>query len=127
MLEWNEVSAGGCTPPWLWNTSHLVRNPPLTLADGGMVLPLHFELGLKYPVFAWFNRDGDLVVVSPAAQIRRGDRIVVKTVEGEVMAKQLARKTAKKVELVSLNPDFPPRDLDMDQIAWMARIVWASQ
>ena len=46
---------------WLWNTSHLVRNPPLTLADGGMVLPLHFELGLKYPVFAWFNRDGDLV------------------------------------------------------------------
>jgi len=72
-------------------------------------------------------RDGDLVVVSPAAQIRRGDRVVVKTVEGEVMAKQLARKTAKKVELVSLNPEFQPRDLDMDQIAWMARIVWASQ
>jgi predicted neuraminidase len=46
---------------WLWNTSHLVRNPPLPLADGGMVLPLHFELGLKYPVFAWFNRDGDLM------------------------------------------------------------------
>ena len=46
---------------WLWNTSHLVRNPPMPLADGGMVLPLHFELGLKYPVFAWFNRDGDLV------------------------------------------------------------------
>jgi predicted neuraminidase len=46
---------------WLWNTSHLVRNPPLPLADGGMVLPLHFELGLKYPVFAWFNREGDLV------------------------------------------------------------------
>ena len=48
-------------------------------------------------------------------------------VEHVMMAKQLARKTAKKVELVSLNPDFPPRDLDMDQIAWMARIVWASQ
>ena len=46
---------------WLWNTSHLVRNPPLPLADGGMVLPLHFELGLKYPVFAWFNPAGDLV------------------------------------------------------------------
>lgn len=45
---------------WLWNTSHLVRNPPMPLADGGMVLPLHFELGLKYPVFAWFNREGDL-------------------------------------------------------------------
>jgi len=46
---------------WLWNTSHLVRNPPLSLADGGMVLPLHFELGVKYPVFAWFNDQGDFL------------------------------------------------------------------
>jgi phage repressor protein C with HTH and peptisase S24 domain len=75
------------------------------------------------PVF----RDGDLVVVSPAAQVRRGDRVVVKTTEGEVMAKQLHRKTARKVELESLNPTFPARELDIDQIAWMHRIVWASQ
>ncbi|NBX55984.1 MAG: hypothetical protein EBQ82_12345 [Betaproteobacteria bacterium] len=44
---------------WLWNTSHLVRNPPMPLADGGMVLPLHFELRVKYPLFAWFNDQGD--------------------------------------------------------------------
>lgn len=75
------------------------------------------------PVF----RDGDLVVVSPAAQVRRGDRVVVKTTDGEVMAKQLHRKTARKVELESLNPTFPARELDIDQIAWMHRIVWASQ
>ncbi len=72
-------------------------------------------------------RDGDLVVVSPAAQIRRGDRVVVKTSKGEVMAKQLSRKTARKIELTSLNPAYPARELDIDQIAWMARIVWASQ
>lgn len=44
---------------WLWNLSHLVRHSPLPLADGGMVLPLHFELGNHYPVFAWFNADGE--------------------------------------------------------------------
>lgn len=43
---------------WLWNLSHLVRHAPLALADGGMVLPLYFELGAKYPVFAWFSPDG---------------------------------------------------------------------
>src|SRR3954471_22032844 len=32
------------------------------------------------PVF----RDGDLVIVSPSAPIRRGDRVVVRTVAGEV-------------------------------------------
>lgn len=43
---------------WLWNTSHLVRNAPLPLQDGGMVLPVYFELGIKYPVALRFDRDG---------------------------------------------------------------------
>jgi phage repressor protein C with HTH and peptisase S24 domain len=72
-------------------------------------------------------RPGDHVVLSPKAQIRRGDRVVVKTTDGEVMAKLLARKTARKVELQSFNPNHPLRELDIENIAWMARIVWASQ
>jgi predicted neuraminidase len=43
---------------WLWNTSHLVRNAPIALDDGGMVLPVYFELGIKYPVALRFDRDG---------------------------------------------------------------------
>ncbi|MFM8615276.1 MAG: helix-turn-helix transcriptional regulator, partial [Alphaproteobacteria bacterium] len=39
------------------------------------------------PVF----RDGDVVIVSPAAPVRRGDRVVVRTRRGEVMAKELRR------------------------------------
>lgn len=72
-------------------------------------------------------RDGDVVVVSPAAPIRRGDRVVVKTRDGEVMAKELVRKSARKIELASLNPAYPGRSLDIDNVAWIARIVWASQ
>ncbi len=34
------------------------------------------------PIF----RDGDTIIVSPGAGIRRGDRIVVRTRDGEVMA-----------------------------------------
>ena len=72
-------------------------------------------------------RKGDVIVVSPAAPTRRGDRVVVKTKEGEVMVKQLARKTAKAIELHSLNPDHPGRTLPMTDVLWVARIVWASQ
>lgn len=43
---------------WLWDTSFLVRNAPLQLADGGMVLPVHFELGIKYPSAVRFDKDG---------------------------------------------------------------------
>ena len=72
-------------------------------------------------------RDGDTIVVSPAAGIRRGDRVVVRTKEGEVMAKELSRQSARRIELASLNKDHPDRSLDVEQIDWMARIVWASQ
>ena len=75
------------------------------------------------PVF----RDGDMVIVSPAAPIRRGDRVVVRTQEGEVMAKQLARQSARRVELRSLNPEHPDYSFDLTEVSWMHRIIWASQ
>jgi phage repressor protein C with HTH and peptisase S24 domain len=72
-------------------------------------------------------RDGDIIVVSPGTPIRRGDRVVVKTSGGEVMVKELKRRTAKLLELQSVNPAHADRTLDADQVAWIARIVWASQ
>ncbi len=72
-------------------------------------------------------RAGDRIIVDPAAEPRRGDRVVLKTRDGEVMAKELARLTAAKVELRSLNPAYPNRSLDRKDVLWMARIVWASQ
>jgi phage repressor protein C with HTH and peptisase S24 domain len=72
-------------------------------------------------------RDGTVIVVSPAAPVRRGDRVAVKTRDGEVMAKELKRKTAKTVELKSLNPEHEDRTLSADDVLWIARIVWASQ
>ena len=72
-------------------------------------------------------RDGDVIIVSPAAPVRRGDRVVVKTKNGEVMVKELKRQTAKLVELKSLNADHPERTLSLDDVVCIARIVWASQ
>lgn len=72
-------------------------------------------------------RDGDRIVVSPAASVRRGDRVVVKTLSGEVMAKQLSRMSAQRIELKSLNPAYEDRVFAMSEIAFMHRIIWASQ
>ena len=75
------------------------------------------------PVF----RDGDVVIVSPASPVRRGDRVVVRTRLGEVMAKELKRQSAKRIELGSLNPAHPDYSFDLPDIAWLHRILWASQ
>jgi phage repressor protein C with HTH and peptisase S24 domain len=72
-------------------------------------------------------RDGDIILVSPGTPIRRGDRVVVKTRGGEVMIRELKRRTAKTLELQSLNPNHVDRTLAAGDIEWIARIVWASQ
>jgi phage repressor protein C with HTH and peptisase S24 domain len=72
-------------------------------------------------------RDGDVIVVSPGTPIRRGDRVVVKTRAGEVMVRELKRRTAKTLELQSLNPNDADRTLAAGEVEWIARIIWASQ
>lgn len=72
-------------------------------------------------------RDGDVILVSPGAPIRRGDRVVVKTTGGEVMAKELKRRTSKTIELRSLNSEHGDRQVNITDVVWMARILWASQ
>ncbi|MBB4953129.1 phage repressor protein C with HTH and peptisase S24 domain [Agrobacterium vitis] len=72
-------------------------------------------------------RDGDVLIVEPGAQVRRGDRVVVKTLDGEVMAKILGRQNTRSVELMSINPDHVSRTLETSNIEWIARIIWVSQ
>lgn len=87
-----------------------------------------YALEISGDSMAPLYRDGDRIVVRPLAEDpRRGDRVVVKTIAGEVMAKEVARVTARRLELRSLNPDYPGRVLERREIAWIARILWASQ
>ena len=72
-------------------------------------------------------RLGDAIIVSPAAPIRTGDRVVARDEHGAVMAKLLTRRTASRIELTSLNPAYPPLHYTTGQITWLHRIIWAAQ
>lgn len=87
------------------------------------VYALQIQGDSMWPVF----RDGDRVLVAPTQNVRKGDRVVVKTREGEIMAKELSRKTAAKIELKSLNPEFEDRIFSKKEVEWIARIMWVSQ
>jgi phage repressor protein C with HTH and peptisase S24 domain len=72
-------------------------------------------------------RDGDVIIVSPTAQIRRGDRVIVRTLQGALIARVLVRRTARVVELDPIAAGGTREKLTAERVAWMARIVWASQ
>jgi phage repressor protein C with HTH and peptisase S24 domain len=92
-------------------------------ASGENVFALEVTGDSMMPLY----RDGDTIIVSRDTPCRRGDRVVVKTREGEVMAKILQRKTQKQLELQSLNPEHATRVIPAREVEWMARIIWASQ
>jgi len=52
---------------------------------------------------------------------------VARIADGAVMAKLLLRRTAGRVELGSLNPEFPELVFGAREVVWMHRIIWASQ
>ena len=73
-------------------------------------------------------REGDRVIVDrEATEIRKGDRVVVRTTGGETLAKEVAALTAKSVALASVNPAYEGRNLARRDILWMGRILWVSQ
>ena len=87
-----------------------------------------FSLRINGDSMSPLYRQGDRVIVDRAAvDVWRGDRVVVRTLDGETLAKEIAALTAKQVTLISINPAYGPRVIPRKDIAWMARIQWVSQ
>jgi phage repressor protein C with HTH and peptisase S24 domain len=86
-----------------------------------------FALEISGDALAPAYRDGDIILVSPGTPIRKGDRVVVKTRAGEVTVTALKRRTAKVLELQSLDATLAEQTIAVADVAWIARIVWARQ
>lgn len=97
--------------------------PDNQIANDDNVYAIEVSGNSMEPLF----REGDTLIVSPNAQLRRGDRVVVKTTDGEVLTKELQRQTASKVELKSLNDKYEDRTFKNNEIQWIARVIWVSQ
>jgi phage repressor protein C with HTH and peptisase S24 domain len=86
-----------------------------------------FALEISGDALAPVYRDGGIILVSPGAPIRKGDRVVVKTKMGEMTVATLKRRTAKVLDLQPLDASQGERTMAAGDVAWVARIVWASQ
>ena len=85
-----------------------------------------FALEVTGDGLAPLYRDGDILIVSPTTNTRKGDRIVVCTADGKILAKELKHRSAKTLEMTSFAKDEDQVILAVE-IAWTARILWARQ
>jgi phage repressor protein C with HTH and peptisase S24 domain len=95
----------------------------LPIADDSRTFALEISGNALAPVY----RDGGIILVSPGTPIRKEDRVLVKSKAGEVTVATLKRRTAKALELQPLDATQGERTIAASDIAWIARIVWASQ
>jgi phage repressor protein C with HTH and peptisase S24 domain len=72
-------------------------------------------------------REGDLLIVSPVANIRRNDRVMLRIASGGLLGGVLLRRTAQKIELAPFGESSAVRAFAIGEVAWLARILWASQ
>jgi len=72
-------------------------------------------------------REGDLVVLSPTTELRRGDRAIVKTRENRILAGEVVRKAMNRLEIRSFDKSRQDATLVDSDIDWSARILWAQQ
>lgn len=71
--------------------------------------------------------DGDVVVASPDAPVRLGDRVVVRMRDSTLSLCVLRRRTARTIELQSLETEPKEFGLAAADVAWIARIIWVRQ
>ncbi|HUT48393.1 MAG TPA: helix-turn-helix transcriptional regulator [Alphaproteobacteria bacterium] len=72
-------------------------------------------------------RDGALVVAAPHADLRAGDRVLVRLASAKFIFGELVRRTDDQIEIGGLCGDDENRTLMADEVAAVHRIVWAEQ
>lgn len=96
---------------------------PASQGRSGDLVPIEIHGDSMMPAY----REGDIVYACPHTTVRRGDRVVVRTRDGEVLAKVLARQTEDTLLLQSINPEYPERLVPRRDVEWIMRILFVTQ
>lgn len=80
-------------------------------------------LPVTAPLFGGLYRSGDRLIVSPTRAPRPGDRVLLVLVGGDILAGEVESADARGIRLAV--PE--PLEVHREDVAFLARILWASQ
>lgn len=100
--------------------------PPAAFLSDTARAPL-YAIAVETDALRPFYRQGDTLIVAPQLSPCHGDRVLVLTADGTLAAYAFIRRDAETAEVEPIGEDGPRHTIDMREVIWMARIVWASQ
>ena len=74
-----------------------------------------------FPAF----KDGDIIIALPGTNVRRGDRVLLKTKSKELQAGILSRRSAQRLQVDVFGEDGGNVTIPLEDVAWLSRVVWA--
>lgn len=96
----------------------------ISFPDGEQVFAMEVANNRLAPAY----REGDVLIVSGGAHVRRGDRVLVRTADGTMSAAEMVRHGSRRVSFRPLGtPEAEAMILPVEQLSWILRILWASQ
>ena len=123
VVVWDEAARAGLFDEAGLPTGGAWRDLRFPAINGGDAFGIEVTTDDMWPIY----QAGDLLIISPQAELHDGDRVFVRTRFGEIMVRRLERHAGTVVELTALSPAAPVRELSVRDIEAMHRIVWASQ
>jgi phage repressor protein C with HTH and peptisase S24 domain len=72
-------------------------------------------------------RKNDILIISPSVKTRKNDRVIIKTRDGDILIKEVKKKTPDTLALQTLNDENKDHKFDLNNVTWMAKILWVSQ
>ena len=72
-------------------------------------------------------RLGDRLIVSPAADMQMGDRVIAVGADRKLIVGELGRSAERHIEISPLADGSEALILNKNELTWIARILWVSQ
>ncbi len=86
-----------------------------------------FAIELDQDVAPPTIRAGDILIVSPNSSVRRNDRVMIYFHDNTVQFGILSRRTAQRLTIRELLAIDEEQTVQIEEVSWIARVVWLSQ
>jgi phage repressor protein C with HTH and peptisase S24 domain len=91
----------------------------------------NFALEINGNELSPFYYDGDVLIISSQASIRKGDKIIIKKADKIIIAGIFIKQTAQAI-FISQDIDLERKNdneirLEKSEIEWFSRVMWVSQ
>ncbi len=86
-----------------------------------------YAIEISGDLFSPLYQDGTILISAVTKDLRKGDKIIIKLSNGSIILGELRRQSLRQLDIFSLASTGEEISLNLQEILWTSRVLWASQ